>query len=208
MKWDVLNIKGEKVKTIDIPEEIFGVEMNEAVLHTVVKAQLANKRQGTHQTKTRSMVSGGSKKPFRQKGTGGARQGSGRSPLFPGGAVVHGPQPRDYTQQTNKKVRQLAMKVALSDKCRHSKLIIVDDFSVSKYSTKEILATLGAVGGSRTNLLSDERKDDFLLKSARNIHGTAVKAPMEISVENVLRHEALIISETAVNTLNARLGGK
>jgi large subunit ribosomal protein L4 len=206
MKWDVLNIKGEKVKSIDLPENIYNVEMNEAVLHSVVKAYQANRRQGTVATKTRSMVAGGSAKPFRQKGTGAARQGSGRSPLFPGGAIVHGPQPRNHRQGINKKVKQLALKVALSDKCRHNKLIVVDDFALAKFSTKQVLTTLAAVKASKTTLLSDERKDAFLCRSARNIEGTAAVAPQEVCALNVLRHETLIMSETALNALVQRLG--
>ena len=123
-------------KKIDLPDEVFGREMNEAVLHAVVKAYRANARQGTHATKTRSTISGGGRKPFKQKGTGGARQGSKRSPLQEGGAVAHGPQPRDYRQDTNQKVRQLALSVALSDRVRHQHLHIIDDFKLDKYSTK------------------------------------------------------------------------
>src|SRR3954471_1172662 len=104
MKWDVLNIKGEKVKSVELPDDIYGVDMNEAVLHSVVKAYQANRRQGTHATKTRAYVSGGGKKPFRQKGTGSARQGTSRSPLMPGGATLHGPQPRSYRQNITQRV--------------------------------------------------------------------------------------------------------
>lgn len=209
MKHDVLNIKGQKVRTIELPDDIYGLEMNEAVLHSVVKAYQANRRQGTHATKTKSLVSGTGKKPFRQKGTGGARQGSTRAPHMPGGAVAHGPQPRDYRQAINKQVKQLALKVALSDKMRHNKLIVVDDFAVSKYSTKAITTILASLnGGSQRALLSDERKDDFLFKSASNLYGAAVLAPTEINAENVLRHEALILSETAVRALQQRFEGK
>ncbi|MEI8026198.1 MAG: 50S ribosomal protein L4 [Pseudomonadota bacterium] len=209
MKLDVVNIKGQTVRTIELPEEIYGLEMNEAVLHSVVKAYQANRRQGTHATKTRSLVSGSGKKPFKQKGTGGARQGSTRGPHMPGGAVAHGPQPRDYRQAVNKQVKQLALKVALSDKIRHKKLIVVDDFAISKYSTKAVLSILSTLNnGSNKALLSDERKDDFLFKSARNLYGAGVLAPTEINAENVLRHEALILSETAVRALQQRFEGK
>ena len=122
MKVKVTDISGKEVKEIDLPDSIYNVPMNEHVLHHVVKAYRANKRQGTHATKTRSHVRGGGKKPFRQKGTGNARQGSSRSPVFPGGAVVHGPTPRDYTQSLNKKTKKLAIKIALSDKLRHNQL--------------------------------------------------------------------------------------
>jgi large subunit ribosomal protein L4 len=207
MKWDVVNVKGVKVRTIDLPEAIYNVDMNESVLHTVVKAYQANQRQGTHATKTRAFVSGGSKKPFKQKGTGEARQGHGRSPLHPGGATSHGPQPRDYRQDTNKKLRQLALKVALSDKCRHNRLIIVDDFAIAAYSTKQIVGTISAVKAHRTALFSDERKDDFLYRSARNIKGVTALAPSDICAENVLRYESLIMTETALNAIQQRFAG-
>jgi len=208
MKWDVININGDKVKTIDLPEAIYGVEMNEAVLHSVVKAYRANRRQGTHATKTRAMVSGGGKKPFRQKGTGGARQGSSRSPLMPGGATLHGPQPRDYRQHVNHKMKQLALRVALSDKVRHKKLILVDDFGINSYSTKQVLKSLTAFGQGENALLADERKDDFLYKSTRNIHRARTVSSTEMNAEDVLRHEALVLSETALKALEQRFEGK
>lgn len=206
MKWDVTNIKGEKVREIDLPDAIYNVEMNEAVLHSVVKAYLANKRQGTHATKTRSLVSGGGKKPFRQKGTGNARQGSSRSPLMPGGATAHGPQPRDYRQHINQKQKKLALKIALSDKVRHNKLILVDDFAINKYSTKHIVSALKVLGDAGNALLADERKDDFLYRSARNIHKVKAVLPAEMNTEDVLRHETLVLSETALKALEQRLG--
>ena len=206
MKWDITNIKGEKIRQIDLPDAIYNVEMNEAVLHSVVKAYQANKRQGTHATKTRSLVSGGGKKPFRQKGTGNARQGSSRSPLMPGGGTAHGPQPRDYRQQINQKQKRLALKVALSDKIRHNRLILVDDFAVNRYSTKHIVSVLKALGGVANALLADERKDDLLYRSARNIHKIRAVLPAEMNTEDVLRHETLILSETALRALEQRLG--
>jgi large subunit ribosomal protein L4 len=204
MKWDVTNIDGEKIRSIELPESIYGVEMNEGVLHSVIKAYQANKRQGTHATKTRSLVSGGGKKPFKQKGTGGARQGSSRSPLNPGGGTAHGPQPRDYRQAINKKTKQLALKIALSDKVRHNKLFLVDDFGINAYNTKHIIKALKAVSNGRTTLLADERKDDFLYKSTRNIHGAVTLEPTAINAENVLRYEALVVSETALAALHQR----
>lgn len=206
MQIKVKDISGKEVKTIDLPESIYGVEMNEHVLHTVVKGYQANRRQGTHATKTRAFVSGGGKKPFKQKGTGGARAGSTRSPLWPGGAVTHGPQPRDYTQKMNKKMRNLAMRVALSDKVRHGKLVVVSDFAISKYSTKQVLKAMGALD-VESAVLTDERKDDFLLKSARNINRMAVKSPADLNVEDILRHESLVISENGINALHQRLEG-
>ena len=203
MKWDVTNIKGEKVREIDLPDAIYNVEMNEAVLHSVVKAYLANKRQGTHATKTRSLVSGGGKKPFRQKGTGNARQGSSRTNLHPGGAVAHGPQPRDHRQNTNKKLRKLALRVALSDKMRHGKLVVVNDFAISSFSTKHVCGIMKSFSATST-LFSDERKDDFLYRSARNIYKAGCVRPTDMNAEDVLRHETLILSETALDSLKQR----
>lgn len=203
MKLDVKNIKGEVVKSIDLPDSIYNVEMNEHVLYLSTKAYLANKRQGTHATKTRSIVSGGGKKPFRQKGTGNARQGTTRAPHMPGGAVVHGPQPRDYRQKTNRKTRLLALKVGLSDKARHGKLVVLDDFSISEYSTKKIAGSLKSLN-INSAVLSDERKDDFLYKSASNLKGVSSKAPAEINAEDLLRHESIVISENGLNALNQR----
>ena len=208
MKWDVVNLKGEKVKSIELSDEIYAVEMNEAVLHSVIKAYQANKRQGTHATKTRSLVSGGGKKPFRQKGTGGARQGSSRSPLMPGGATCHGPQPRSYRQDVNHKVKQLALRVALSDKIRHKRFVVVNDLAVVNYKTKYISSALKDLNQPKTVLISDERKDDFLYKSARNLHGVEVVPSSVLNAENVLRYESLILSESALQVLEQRLKGK
>ena len=150
-------------------------------------------------------VSGGGKKPFRQKGTGNARQGTSRSPHMPGGAVAHGPQPRDYTQKINSKVKKLAVKVALSDKYRHGKVDVVDDFSISAYSTKQVLGFMKALDVSSA-LVTDERKDDFLYKSTRNINGAFCKSAAELNAEDLLRYESLVISENALNALHQRLG--
>ena len=207
MELQVYNIDGKAVRKIQVPDDIYGVEMNGAILHSVVKAYQANRRQGTHATKTKAMVSGGGKKPFKQKGTGGARQGSDRNPHYPGGGEAHGPQPRKYRQFTTKKARQLALKVALSDKARHGKLFVVDDFAIAKYSTKHVQKVLAGFKASKA-LLSDERKDDVLHKSTRNIHGAAAVLPAELNAENVLRYENLIISETALTTLQQRFAAR
>ncbi len=206
MELQVYNIEGKALRKITVPESIYGVEMNGGILHTVVKAYLANRRQGTHATKTKSFVSGGGKKPFKQKGTGGARQGSTRNPHMPGGGEAHGPQPRDYRQATNKKMRQLALKVALSDKARHGKLFVVDDFGIAKPSTKHVIKVIASLKANKA-LLADERKDDLLYKSTRNIHGAEALLPAELNAENVLRYESLIVSETALNALKQRLEG-
>jgi large subunit ribosomal protein L4 len=154
--------------------------------------------------KTRSFVSGTGKKPFRQKGTGGARQGSKRGPHMPGGAVVHGPQPRDYTQKVNPKTKLLALKVALSDRARNNAITVLDDFSLSGYSTKNIVSMLKALKLDNGALLADERKDDLLYKSARNIYKVNSVSTMELNAEQVISHQALVICEKALSALQQR----
>jgi large subunit ribosomal protein L4 len=204
MQVEVKDQAGKALKKINLDDAVFGVEMNDHLLYTAVKAYQANRRQGTHWAKTRSFVSGGGKKPFKQKGTGGARQGTLRGPHMPGGATVHGPQPRDYTQKLNRKAKQEALKVAISDKVRSNKLFVVDDFGLSTYSTKKVVGLLKTLNLTSA-LLSDERKDNFLTKSANNIYKVKALAPGELNAETVLRHEALVMTEKALETLNKRL---
>jgi len=206
MKLEVRDLSGKVVKTIDLPPAIYDVAPEDHVLHSVVKAYRANRRQGTHATKTRAFVSGGGKKPWKQKGTGGARSGSNRSPLWPGGAKAHGPQPRDYTEKLNRKLKQLALRMVLTDKYKNNKLYCVTDFGVSTYSTKHVLGTLKAFNLDKV-LLADERKDDLLHKSARNIHGVDAKMPSEINTEDLLRYDALLISENGLTALHQRIVG-
>lgn len=205
MKIDIYNTSGSKVRDMELPESIYNVPMNEHVLHSVVKAYRANRRQGTHATKTRSMVSGTGKKPFRQKGTGGARQGSTRGPHMKGGAVVHGPQPRSYTQKVNVKTKHLAIKVALSDKVRHGKLKVVDDFSLSAISTKQMSGILKSFN-TQSVLFTDERKDNFLYYSSRNLRSASSRMPYELNAEDLLRFDTLIVSENGLKAINQRLG--
>ncbi|NRA64416.1 MAG: 50S ribosomal protein L4 [Pseudobacteriovorax sp.] len=206
MQIAVKSMDGKEVKKVDLPDSIFAVELNDHVLHHVVKAYQANRRQGTHATKTRAFVSGGGKKPFRQKGTGNARQGTSRSPHYPGGAVSHGPQPRDYTQKLNKKTRLLALKVALSDKVKHGQLVIVDDYALDSFSTKKIVSSMAALNVKRATF-TDAEDNNFLYKSARNINGAAVKKASELNAEDVLRYESFVMSEKAIAALTARLEG-
>ena len=204
MQVQVKNIQGKAVKNIDLPDAIYNVELNEHVLHHAVKAYLANQRQGTHATKTRAYVSGGGKKPYKQKGTGGARSGSTRAHIYPGGAVAHGPQPRDYRLKLNRKVKALALRVALSDKVRNGKLVVVDQLPLSSYSTKTVVGALKALEAPKA-LLADVREDDYLYRSARNIHGAAAVSAKDFNVVDLLRYETLVISEKGLEALNARL---
>jgi large subunit ribosomal protein L4 len=207
MRVEVKNIEGKAISAVELPEDIYGLEMNEHVLHLAVKAYRANKRQGTHMAKTRAFVSGGGKKPFKQKGTGGARQGSERSPNHVGGAVSHGPVPRCYRQKLNAKVRQLALKIALSDKVRNGKMVVVDDFKVSSYKTKHVKGALSSLGVASA-LLADERKDDLLYKSARNIYKVSTKEPSELNAEDLLKHETFVISVNGLKALHQRFEEK
>jgi large subunit ribosomal protein L4 len=206
MEIQVKDIKGQNVRQVSLAEHVFNVEMNEHVLHTVVKAYRANARQGTHATKTKAMVAGGGKKPFKQKGTGEARQGSSRSPLNPGGGVSHGPQPRDYNEKVNRTTKQLALAIALSDRARHNRLIVIDDFKISKCSTKHVVTVMGNLKVQKA-LLLDERKDDLLFKSARNIYGAKSLSASEVNAADVLRYENFVITETALNALQERFKG-
>lgn len=207
-------VKGEKA----LPSDIYGVPMNRSLLHSVVKAYRANRRQGTHATKTRSLVSGSGRKPFKQKGTGRARQGSNRGPHMYHGAVAHGPQPRDYRQGINKKVKMLSTKVALSDKVRHKRLLLVDDLDVSSYSTRKVVSVLNTLVISRHNqrddtqkssldprtLIVDKRKDDYLSRSVRNIYRADTVSAALLNAENILGCEYLLLTLCAFDELNKR----
>ena len=205
MQSKMVNKTGKELKSVDLPESVFNLPMNEHVLYSVVKAHRANRRQGTHATKTRSFVRGGGKKPFKQKGTGNARQGSSRSPLFPGGATVHGPVPRDYSEKTNRKLKMLALKVALSDKVRHGKLLIINDFSIDAYRTKDMVTFIKGLG-LHSVLVAHDGSNKFLYRATRNIKGAESKSSREINAEDVLRYETLLVSEKGLEALKERMG--
>ena len=207
MQHDVVNVDGKKVGSIDLPESMFGREIDEHLLHLVVKAYRANRRQGTHSVKTRSFVSGGGKKPYKQKGTGNARQGSSRSANMVGGGTSHGPSPRCYRQKLNHKIRMTALCVALSEKVQTNRLVVLDDFAISSYKTKQVKSCLGSLK-LVSALLSDERKDDFLYKSSRNLYKVSTKAPYEINAEDLLRFDSFVISLNGLKALQQRFEGK
>lgn len=206
MKWNVLNREGKEVSSVDLNDELFSAESNDSLLHNVIKAYRANKRQGTHATKTRSLVSGGGKKPFKQKGTGNARQGTSRSPLMPGGATAHGPQPRSYTLKTNKKVRKEALRGAISDKFGSKAVYVLEDLNCDSYKTKEVLSLLSSLGVSgQKALLVNHSHSDFLLKSARNIKGVSVSTPDLLNAMDILASSALVMSKESLSLLEKRL---
>ena len=200
--------------TVELPDDIFGIEPNVAVMHQVVTAQLAAKRAGTHSTKTRSEVRGGGAKPWRQKGTGRARQGSIRAPQWRGGGVAHGPKPRDYSQRTPKKMVRLALLSALSDRAAESKVMVVDDWAIDLPKTKDAVKLLEAVGlrtkGEREArvMVVLFRTDDVAWKSMRNLgERVQIVLPEELNTYDVLLNDWIVFSEASLETTVARLSG-
>ena len=201
---EVIDTTGKSLRTIEVSPAVFDVAPNRGLAHEVIVGLRANKRQGTHSTKTRAFVSGSGKKPFRQKGTGSARRGSNRSPLMRGGAICHGPQPRNYHRKIPRRLRSQALKIMLSDRFRNGRLIVVDDFKVSEYRTKTIVEMLVAIGAKKP-LLADDRQDDFLYRSTRNIYRAAVVPIQEVNALHVANHESLVVSEQALRAIENRL---
>lgn len=197
-KLAVLDKTGKKVSDIKLKDEIFAIEPNKSAMHLVVVNYLANQRQGTQSTLTRSEVSGGGKKPWKQKGTGRARQGSTRAPQWTHGGIALGPKPRDYGFDVNKKVRRLAMKSALSSKVAADEMIVVDDFSMDAIKTKEMANILSAVKAGKKTLIVLPEKNDVLYKSARNIEGTNVSLVNTLNVYDILNCNTIVVLKDAV----------
>ena len=193
----VYNIEGKEVGTIDLNDAVFGVEVNEHLVHMAVVSQLANKRQGTQKAKTRSEVSGGGRKPWRQKGTGHARQGSTRAPQWTGGGVVFAPTPRDYSVKMNKKEKQLAMKSVLTSKVNESKFIVLDELKLAEIKTKQIKAVLDNLKVEKALIVTKE-KDDVVVKSANNLPKVATTALNNINVYDILKYDTVVVTSEAV----------
>ena len=198
-KVALYNSKGEQVGEIDLKDEIFGIEVNEAILHDAVVNQLANKRQGTHSAKTRSEVRGGGRKPFRQKGTGRARAGTIRSPLWRKGGIIFPPKPRSYRYSLPKKVRRLALKSALSSKVQDGNIIVLEEIQISEPKTKEIVSLLQNLKVDSKALVVTGKVDSVVVKSARNIPRVTPTHATSLSVYDVLAHDKLIITKDAVS---------
>lgn len=198
-KVDLLNMGGQRVGEIELDDNVFGVEVNEAVLHQVVKAQLANKRQGTQSAKTRAEVRGGGRKPWRQKGTGRARHGSIRSPLWTKGGVVFAPKPRDYSQAVPKKVKRLAMKSALSSKVVDNEIIVLDELAMEGPKTKEMVAILNNINAGEKALIVLPGKNEVVEKSARNLPNVKSTLVNTLNVYDILRYDKLVITKEAVS---------
>lgn len=199
----VYNLKKEAVGEVDLPDAVFATEVSAALIHQAVVTQLAGRRRGTASTKTKAEVNGGGKKPFRQKGTGNARQGSSRSPLMPGGGESFGPKPRCYYKAFPKKMAQAAMRSALSDKLGSDRLVIVDDFKISAAKTKEIAKVLGTFGLNKA-LLVDSNNDNLEFAS-RNLETHKYLRTEGVNVYDVINHEWLVLSKTAALALGERL---
>lgn len=196
-KVALYNISGQQVGEVELNDSVFGIEPNEPVLHDTVTMQLANQRQGTHDTKTRAEVRGGGRKPWRQKGTGRARAGTTRSPIWRSGGIVFGPHPRDYSYSLPKKVRRLALKSALSVKVLENNIIVLDALTMDAPKTKEMERILDNLKASQALVVTAER-DFNVEKSARNIAGVKPLKADGVNVYDLLRHDKLVITKDAV----------
>ena len=194
----VVNMTGKEVGEIALSDKIFGAEVNGSVLHAAVKTYLMNQRQGTQSTLTRTEVSGGGKKPWRQKGTGRARQGSTRSPQWYHGGIALGPKPRSYSFTINKKVRRLAMKSAFSAKLAADEIIVLDTFGLDAIKTKDVATTLKAIESGKKTLIVLPEKDDVVYKSARNIAGVKVSLVSTLNVYDMLNCTKIVLLKDAV----------
>ena len=193
----VYNIEGKEVDKLELNDNVFGVEINEHLVHLAVVSQLANGRQGTQSAKTRSEVSGGGRKPWRQKGTGHARQGSTRSPQWTGGGVVFAPKPRDYSMKMNKREKQIAIKSALTSKVQDSKLIVVDEFKLDEIKTSKFAQVLDNLKAPKALVVTKD-KDEKVVLSARNIPTVKTTMTNSINVYDILKYDSLVITKDAV----------
>jgi large subunit ribosomal protein L4 len=198
-KLNLYNINGEVVGDIELNEDVFGVDVNKNVIHLAIVNQLANKRQGTQSTKTRSEVRGGGAKPWRQKGTGRARQGSIRSPQWVKGGIAFGPKPRSYRYTLPKKVRRLAMKSALSSKVLENDIVVLDNLDFDTIKTKQMISVLDNLKIDSTTLFVLDSKNDVVEKSARNIPGVKTTLVNTLNVYDILKYDKFVITKDAVS---------
>jgi large subunit ribosomal protein L4 len=206
MQIDVVNVEGQKVGQMDVADEVFATTVKESLLWEAVKAQRAAKRKGTHATKTRRFVQGGGKKPYRQKGTGNARQGSTRSPNFVGGGKVFGPHPRRYEYTLPKKVKKAALASALSLRAQEKKLVVVDKLVMEAPKTRRIASVLKTLGFDSA-LVVDAKSNANLVKSIRNLTAHTCLPPEGLNVYDILNHGGLVIAKDAVKAIEARVVG-
>lgn len=199
-KVSVYNMEGKEVDTIDLSDDIFGVEVNEQLVHMAVVHQLANKRQGTQKAKTRSEVSGGGRKPWRQKGTGHARQGSTRAPQWTGGGVVFAPVPRDYSFKMNKKEKRAALKSALTSRVQENKLIVIDELKFDEIKTKNFKAVMDNLNVAKAYVVLNDN-DEKVVMSARNLPNVQTALTNTINVYDVMKGGTVILTKDAVKTI-------
>ena len=197
----VRNTKGKVIGELKLSDDVFGVAMNQAVVHQALVRQLANARQGTASTKTRAQATGGGRKPFRQKGTGRARRGSSRSPLLRGGGVIFGPQPRSYRQMMPKKMRRLALRCVLSAKVAEDEMIVVDKLKMKEPKTSEMAQILDALGVDTSVLIITDEPDINIYKSARNLEKTKTLPASMLNVGALLSHRKLVLTKKAVRAV-------
>jgi large subunit ribosomal protein L4 len=202
---NVVDLQGTVLRTIDLDDRVFGIEPNAAVVHQAVVTQQANARQGTHDTRTRGEVAGGGKKPYRQKGTGYARQGSRRAPHYRGGGIIFGPHPRSYEKALPRKMRRLAMRSVLSSRAAESAVTVVDTFSLAEPKTKLLLSTLTALGAPDGALIVLGERSDPVFRAARNLTNVHVVTPNGINLLDILRLPKVILAEAAVTELTRTL---
>jgi large subunit ribosomal protein L4 len=202
--FDVFNMKREKVGSIDLADEVFGAEVKEHLFYEVVKAQLASKRQGTQCAKNRAAVSGSTKKLYKQKGTGRARHGAIRAPIFVGGGQAHPPRPRDWSYEPPRRVRALALAGALSKLGKEGRLLVVDSLELGEIKTKRLVEALAALKAERRTLVVDSRDNEKLRLSIRNCKEHQFLPPEGVNVYDVLRHDTLILSKQAAKALEQR----
>lgn len=193
----VYNIEGKEVEKLELNDSVFGVEINEHLVHKAVVTQLANRRQGTQSAKTRSEVSGGGRKPWRQKGTGHARQGSTRSPQWTGGGVVFAPKPRDYSLKMNKREKQIAMKSVLTSKVQDDKLVVVDEFKMDEIKTKRFVEIMNNLKAEKALVVTKDRNQNVIC-SANNVPAVKTATTNEINVYDILKYDTLVLTKDAV----------
>jgi large subunit ribosomal protein L4 len=203
-KVDVYNLKREKVGSVDLADEVFATDVKEQLFHEVVVAQLASRRAGTHAAKERSAVAGSSKKIYKQKGTGRARHGSIRAPIFVGGGRAHPPKPQDWSYRPPRRVRVAALKSALSLILKEGRLTVVDSIDLGEVKTKKLAGVLTTLQAGKKTLVVDDRGNENLKLSIRNIEGKLFLPPEGVNVYDLLRHDHLVLSKSAVKALEAR----
>lgn len=205
MQTNVLNLRGEVLRTLDLDDRVFGIEPNEAVVYQAVVTQQANARQGTHDTKTRGEVAGGGRKPYKQKGTGNARQGSTRAPHYRHGGIVFGPHPRSYEKAMPRKMRRLAMRSVLSARLAENAVTIVDSFELSEAKSRAMLSTLAALGAGEGALVVIGERSESALRAARNLERVHLVTPNGLNLLDLMRTPRVVMEESAVELLTRTL---